>query len=94
MPGLNPLQFRPDAAADLRRIEVCLLDSVKADDALLTEIASHLIPAGGKRLRPSFVAAPRCSRGRPAGPASLTDDSCGARSRWSSSTSARCTTMT
>jgi heptaprenyl diphosphate synthase len=39
-------------AADLERIEAALRDSVRAPDAYLTEIASHLIGAGGKRLRP------------------------------------------
>jgi heptaprenyl diphosphate synthase len=37
---------------DLDRIENALRTSVDADDAELTEIASHLIHAGGKRLRP------------------------------------------
>ena len=72
---MNPLQFRPDAGADLLRIEDCLLRSVRADDTLLTEIASHLIPAGGKRLRPSFVAASALlGAPDPLVPAALTDD--------------------
>ena len=75
VPGMNPLQFRPDAGADLLRIEDCLLRSVRADDTLLTEIASHLIPAGGKRLRPSFVAASALlGAPDPLVPAALTDD--------------------
>jgi heptaprenyl diphosphate synthase len=38
--------------ADRARVEQALLDAVKTPDAYLTEIASHLISAGGKRLRP------------------------------------------
>ena len=38
--------------ADRRRVENALLEAVKTPDAYLTEIASHLISAGGKRLRP------------------------------------------
>jgi heptaprenyl diphosphate synthase len=45
--------------ADVERIEAALLASVQTPDAYLSEIASHLIVAGGKRLRPvmSLVAA-------------------------------------
>jgi len=37
---------------DRARVEQALLDAVRTPDAYLTEIASHLISAGGKRLRP------------------------------------------
>jgi len=37
--------------ADRARVEQALLDAVRTPDAYLTEIASHLISAGGKRLR-------------------------------------------
>jgi heptaprenyl diphosphate synthase len=37
---------------DFDRIEAALRDSVRTPDAYLSEIASHLIVAGGKRLRP------------------------------------------
>jgi len=37
---------------DFDRIESALRDSVRTSDAYLSEIASHLIVAGGKRLRP------------------------------------------
>lgn len=57
VPPLSPLQFRADPAADLDRVEATLRDFARADDEFLTEIATHLIPAGGKRLRPSFVIA-------------------------------------
>lgn len=57
MASLSPLQRLDDASAQLDRVEQALIDSVAADDPFLTEIASHLIAAGGKRLRPAFVIA-------------------------------------
>ena len=42
---------------DLARLELCLRDSVLGEDAFLNEVASHLIQAGGKRLRPSLTIA-------------------------------------
>ncbi|MGH9297152.1 MAG: polyprenyl synthetase family protein [Acidimicrobiales bacterium] len=45
----------PVGDADLARLESCLRDSVVGDDAFLNEVASHLIVAGGKRLRPSLT---------------------------------------
>jgi heptaprenyl diphosphate synthase len=42
----------PGMTGDRERIEVALRDSVRTSDAYLTELASHLIVAGGKRLRP------------------------------------------
>ena len=55
----SPLLALPTMAADLERIEVALRHAVRTSDDYLTEIASHLIVAGGKRLRPvmSVVAA-------------------------------------
>lgn len=48
----------PTALADgLGRVHDALLDAVAADDAFLTEIAAHLIKAGGKRQRPAFTMA-------------------------------------
>ena len=38
-------------------METALRDAAMTDDDFLTEVASHLIPAGGKRLRPAFVIA-------------------------------------
>lgn len=40
------------SAADRERIERAMREAVVTPDAYLTEIASHLIVAGGKRLRP------------------------------------------
>jgi heptaprenyl diphosphate synthase len=42
---------------DLARLELSLRDSVLGEDAFLNEVASHLIQAGGKRLRPSLTIA-------------------------------------
>ncbi len=43
--------------ADLVRVEHELLAVVKSDGEFLTEVASHLIRAGGKRVRPGFAMA-------------------------------------
>jgi len=43
--------------ADLARVEKALLESVRAGDPFLAEVASHLIIAGGKRLRPALAVA-------------------------------------
>ena len=48
----SPVFALPSHAADLARIEAALATSVLTSDAYLNEIASHLIVAGGKRLRP------------------------------------------
>ncbi len=40
---------------DMKRIDRALEEAVTADDPFLTEIASHLLMAGGKRLRPAFA---------------------------------------
>ena len=47
----------PTMAADLGRVEAELASSVVSADPYLTEIASHLIAAGGKRVRPGFCIA-------------------------------------
>jgi heptaprenyl diphosphate synthase len=39
----------------LGRVETALQEAVSSDDAFLTEVASHLITAGGKRIRPALV---------------------------------------
>jgi len=47
----------PIREKDLAGLELCLRDSVIGDDSFLNEVASHLIQAGGKRLRPSLTIA-------------------------------------
>ncbi len=53
----SPLLTLPSMGADLGRVERALRDAVATDDAFLTEVASHLIVAGGKRLRPALAIA-------------------------------------
>jgi len=50
--GPNPLLDFPGAEEHLARIDERLLAAVTTDDPQLTEMTSHLIRAGGKRLRP------------------------------------------
>jgi heptaprenyl diphosphate synthase len=60
---------------DLHRVETALLDSVRSGEDFLTEIASHLISAGGKRVRPGFciaAAATTLSTDAPAQQAAIT----------------------
>ena len=52
MASASPLLALLGDGDDLDRIEGALRSSVETDDADLTDIASHLIRAGGKRLRP------------------------------------------
>ncbi len=67
----NPLLALPHAAEDRLRIEEELRASVRAPTEALTEMAAHLIGAGGKRVRPMFaVAAAACGRTE-VGPADL-----------------------
>lgn len=53
----NPLQVIPSMTADLDRLEAELTASVISTNPYLTEIATHLISAGGKRVRPGFTIA-------------------------------------
>ena len=48
----SPLLDLPAMGADRQRVEEAMLAAVRTSDDYLTEIASHLISAGGKRLRP------------------------------------------
>ncbi len=53
----NPLAAFPALAAGLENVEEELRASVITNDTFLTEVASHLILAGGKRVRPGFTLA-------------------------------------
>ena len=53
----SPLLALPAIDADRARIETAMQESVHTPDAYLNEIASHLIVAGGKRLRPVLAVA-------------------------------------
>jgi len=61
----------PTMQADLGRVEAELLSSATSDDDYLTEIAAHLIKAGGKRVRPGFCIAAAATAPGSAGEASL-----------------------
>jgi heptaprenyl diphosphate synthase len=50
------LELEP-LAGDLARVEAALKASVETDDPFLTDVATHLIGAGGKRIRPILVLA-------------------------------------
>ncbi len=51
----SPLFDLPHGQTDRQRVEDALRASVQTEDRYLTEIASHLIVAGGKRLRPMIT---------------------------------------
>lgn len=57
MASTSPLLALSTMGDDLGRVERTLRDAARADDAFLTEVASHLILAGGKRLRPALTIA-------------------------------------
>lgn len=50
-------EFDAGLSASLAEVEERLLDAVKADDAVLSEAAQHLVRAGGKRFRPMLTLA-------------------------------------
>ncbi|HET9601922.1 MAG TPA: polyprenyl synthetase family protein [Acidimicrobiales bacterium] len=52
MAPASPLLALPSMQANLDRVEEALREAVRTDDEYLTELARHLIVAGGKRLRP------------------------------------------
>ena len=53
----SPLLALRSMDGDRERVEAALLAAVRTRDAYLTELASHLIVAGGKRLRPVMTIA-------------------------------------
>jgi heptaprenyl diphosphate synthase len=53
----NPLSDLSGMADNLDRVEKGLHEACQADDEFLTEVASHLLSAGGKRVRPAFCIA-------------------------------------
>ena len=62
----SPLLSLASMAADRERIEAAMHEAVQTPDPYLTEIASHLVVAGGKRLRPIVAVAAAQVGGRPA----------------------------
>ena len=61
---LASLLAPPTWVEDLSRVETALRASIQADDPFLTEVAGHLIIAGGKRLRPALAVAAALRRRR------------------------------
>ena len=57
MSSASPLLRYPVVQSDLARVEEALRAAVVTEDDFLTEVASHLILAGGKRVRPAFAIA-------------------------------------
>jgi heptaprenyl diphosphate synthase len=55
----------PGLTDGLRRVEEALAEAIAGQDEFLSEVAGHLIGAGGKRLRPALVvaSAQACSAG-------------------------------
>ncbi|HSH23754.1 MAG TPA: polyprenyl synthetase family protein, partial [Acidimicrobiales bacterium] len=58
----------PRLQHDLEVLESALQRSVQADDPFLTQVAGHLIGAGGKRLRPALALTSGMAAGGDAGP--------------------------
>jgi heptaprenyl diphosphate synthase len=67
--NLADLLSLPGLQQDLARVEDALRGSVASSDPFLTEVAGHLIAAGGKRLRPALAVAAAS-----AGGAEVSDD--------------------
>src|SRR5215203_921312 len=61
-----PFVSIPGMPGDIERIEAALVGSVQTSDPYLNEIASHLISAGGKLLRPMLALAAAQVVGGPA----------------------------
>jgi len=55
--NIGELLSLPELRADLMRVDEALFEIVASDDDFLTEVAGHLISAGGKRLRPTLAIA-------------------------------------
>lgn len=59
---LDQLQL-PRLDGHLTRLEAALVEAVAVDDPFLSEVAGHLVGAGGKRLRPALVIASALAAG-------------------------------
>jgi geranylgeranyl pyrophosphate synthase len=64
--GRSPLLSLETMDADRERVEAAVHEAVRNSDPYLTEIASHLVVAGGKRLRPVVTVAAAQVGGVPA----------------------------
>lgn len=65
---MNPVALLglPALEDELQRLEPLLVESVLTGDAFLDEVTTHLLAAGGKRLRPALALATATSGRRPA----------------------------
>lgn len=63
MVNIPDLLNLPVLEGDLARLEAALRQSVIAEDPFLTEVAGHLLGAGGKRLRPALALASAAAGG-------------------------------
>ncbi len=65
---MNPVALLglPELEDDLERLEPLLVESVLTGDGFLDEVTTHLLSAGGKRLRPTLTLAAATSGSRPA----------------------------
>ena len=70
MSPLDALGLAP-MAADMERVETALRGSVLSSDPFLSDVAGHLVSAGGKRLRPALTL---CAAYAAKGVGPVTDD--------------------
>ena len=84
----------PSLPDDLARVDQALRESVRTSDPFLAEVATHLIGAGGKRLRPTLTLCAAYASTDGAGPAPDRPTPSPAASPASSCTSDRSTTTT
>jgi heptaprenyl diphosphate synthase len=66
----NPLSDLNGMVENLERVEQGLHEACQADGEFLTEVASHLLSAGGKRVRPAFCMAASMAGGGQVGASS------------------------
>jgi len=52
---LSLTELRDLAADDLARLDLCIVESLSSDVALVNQVARYIIAGGGKRLRPLLV---------------------------------------
>ena len=71
MVNIAALVDLPSLEDDLRRLEQALRHAVTSEDPFLSEVAGHLVGAGGKRLRPALALAAAATGGRQPGEAVL-----------------------
>jgi len=67
----NPLLALPHFETDRLRVEEELREAVRAPTQAMTEMAGHLVGAGGKRVRPLFAVAAGACRPNAEGPAPI-----------------------